>query len=41
MIRSIITYLKLWFKCDYSLLSEVKHLGELAHKIDSMKYKPN
>jgi hypothetical protein len=41
MIRSIIAYLKLWFKCDYNLLTEVKHLNELAYKIDLMKFKPN
>lgn len=27
MIRSIISYLKLWYKCDYSLFSDIKHLG--------------
>lgn len=26
MIRSIITYLKLWLKCDYVYLSEAKKL---------------
>jgi hypothetical protein len=37
MIRSIIAYLKLWFKCDYSLFSEVKNLNELYHKVETMK----
>ena len=41
MIRSIITYLKLWFKCDYSLLMDVKHLNELSFKIEAMKIRPN
>ena len=37
MIRSIIAYLKLWFKCDYTLLTEVKSLNELYHKVEMMK----
>lgn len=32
MIRSVISYLKLWYKCDYSLFSEVKRLSELVAK---------
>ena len=40
MIKSIINYLKLWFKCDYALLTDVKSLSELAGKIDQMKIRP-
>lgn len=40
MIRSIITYLKLWLKIDYSLLTDVKHLVELVHKLETIKFKP-
>ena len=41
MIKSIINYFKLWFKCDYNLLTDIKHLSELAHKIETMKIKPS
>lgn len=41
MIRSIITYFKLWLKCDYSVLSDVKTLSDLVLRLDSMKFKPS
>jgi hypothetical protein len=41
MIKSIVNYLKMWFKCDYSQLADVKHLPELAFKVDNLKIKPN
>lgn len=40
MIRSIITYFKLWFKIDYSVLTDIKQLAELVHKLETMKFKP-
>ena len=41
MIKSIINFLKLWFRCDYALLSDVKNLSELNQKIEQMKIKPS
>jgi len=41
MIRSILTYFKLWLKCDYTLLADVKHLFELVTRLESMKFKPS
>lgn len=32
MIRSIISFLKLWLKYDYALLTDIKHLSELANR---------
>jgi hypothetical protein len=37
MIRSIISYLKLWLKIDYSQLADAKHLQELLPKIELSK----
>jgi hypothetical protein len=37
MLRSIITYLKLWLKCDYQLLAEAKHLNELPARFDALR----
>lgn len=34
MTRSIVTFLRLWLKCDYSYLSEAKRLEELLMKFD-------
>ena len=39
MIKSIINYLKLWFKCDFSLLSDVKQLKELQFKFEQLLIK--
>lgn len=36
MIRSIITYLKMWLKCDYNHLSEAKRLDELLYRFDQI-----
>jgi hypothetical protein len=27
MIRSIISFLKLWYKCDYAIFSDARHLN--------------
>ena len=40
MAKSIINFLKLWFRCDYTLLVDVKNLLELSQKIEQMKIKP-
>ena len=37
MIRSIISYLKLWLKADYSQLTDIKHLADLLPKIELVK----
>lgn len=37
MIRSIISYLKLWLKADYSQLTDIKHLADLLPKIEQVK----
>jgi hypothetical protein len=37
MIRSIISFLKLWLKYDYALLADVKNLPELASRFDHPK----
>jgi hypothetical protein len=37
MIRSIISFLKLWLKYDYALLADVKHLSELASRFGHPK----
>jgi hypothetical protein len=34
MIRSIITYLRLWLKCDYKFLGEAKNLDDLLVNFD-------
>jgi hypothetical protein len=34
MTRSIVTFLRLWLKCDYAYLAEAKHLEELLMKFD-------
>jgi hypothetical protein len=39
MIRSIITYFKLWLKCDYSFLSEAKKLDDLLARFDKCRGK--
>lgn len=39
MIRSIITYFKLWLKCDYPYLSEAKKLDELLYRFDQCRGK--
>jgi len=39
MIRGIISYLKLWIKGDFQLLTEAKTLHELFLKRDTIKYK--
>jgi len=39
MIRSIITYLKMWLKCDYNHLSEAKRLDELLYRFDQIRGK--
>ncbi len=41
MIRSILTYFKLWLKCDYSLLTDIKSLSELSFKLEGMKFRPS
>lgn len=37
MIRSIITYFKLWLKVDYSQLTDLKSMAELSFKVDGIK----
>lgn len=39
MMRSIITFLKLWLKFDIAFLSESKHLDELLCKFDILRIK--
>ena len=39
MVRSIVSYLKLWLKCDYSALNEVKKIQELREKFIELKAK--
>jgi hypothetical protein len=39
MIRGIISYLKLWIKSDFQILTEAKTLHELFLKRDSIKPK--
>jgi len=39
MIRSIIIFLRLWFKCDYRFLGEAKHLDDLLIKFDALSKK--
>ena len=41
MIKSIINYLKLWFKCDYNLLGDIKSLKELVYRVEQMKIRPS
>jgi len=41
MIKSIINYLKLWFRCDYTLLADIKSLAELSDKISEIKINPS
>jgi hypothetical protein len=36
MIRSIVIYFKLWLKCDYTILADVKNLSELVTRLESM-----
>jgi len=37
MIRSIISYLKMWLKIDYSQLTDVKNLQDLIPRLDLCK----
>jgi len=37
MMRSIVSYFKLWLKCDYGVLGEVKKLGELRDRFMEVK----
>jgi hypothetical protein len=39
MIRSVITYLKLWLKIDYTFLAEAKRLEELLIRFDQCRGK--
>jgi hypothetical protein len=39
MIRSIVSYLKLWLKLDYVFLSEAKKLDELLYRFDQCRGK--
>ncbi len=39
MLRSILTYLKLWLKADYNFLAESKRLDELIAKFDQLRAK--
>jgi len=36
MIRSIISFLKLWLRYDFSFLTEVKNLQELPNKFEEL-----
>jgi hypothetical protein len=37
MVKSIVIYIKLWFKCDYKCLIEAKTLDELLLKFDNLQ----
>jgi len=39
MIRSIIIFLKLWLRCDFTLLNQVKHLPELISNLQPIKFR--
>lgn len=39
MLRSILTYLKLWLKADYNFLAEAKRLDELIARFDQLRAK--
>ena len=39
MIRSIISYLKLWLRVDYSQLTDLKHLQDILPKLELSKSK--
>ena len=40
MIRSIVSFLKLWLRCDYNLLMQVNHLTELQPRLQMLKNRP-
>lgn len=40
MIRSIVSFLKLWLRCDYNLVMQVNHLTELQPRLQMLKNRP-
>jgi len=40
MIRSIVSYFKLWLKIDHQLLLEATKMDELPSRFDAVKFKP-
>jgi len=40
MIRSIIIFLKLWLRCDFALLNQVKRLSEFIQFLQPIQVKP-
>ena len=37
MVRSIVSFLKMWLRCDFGLLSQAQHLTEMLIKLQPVK----
>jgi hypothetical protein len=40
MIRSIVSFVKLWLRCDFVLLGQAKQLTEMLSKLQPVKVRP-